>query len=394
MTSQMILLQILPRGGSGLECQVAETATALQEAGISNYVVSGSPSFQLTVALKKRGVEHPVLALDSANPLKKYRAFHALTSFIKEKRIDCIHLREPSLKGPLQKIAKELGIPLIVSFDEMIIKETGIKGVYQRKSLQKETFLMTVSSAMKRVLVDDYRISPSRVFVSYPFIDLRRYQSDQVRQDRITAVMEKYQISPEKPLLTVMGPVTQTSGHSLLLEALKCVKETEISCLFVKTKDEEEIGREKENILLLQDQISALPKKVTVQQIEISPEMKPLFYQLSDIIVCPTAVPLAFDRTVVEALSLGKPVVAADIPSNQEVIENEENGFLFKTGDVASLVRALDRVLSLSLGQRKKLQCQAEKTVEDFFSVRQGQKKVLEIYQKVIDLYETGKGKK
>lgn len=394
MTSQMILLQILPRGGSGLECQVTETATALQEAGISNYVVSVAPSFQLTVALKKRGVEHLVLSLDSANPFKKYRAFHALISFIKEKRIDCIHLRAPSLKGGLQKIAKELGIPLIISFDEMIIKEKGIKGIYQRKTLQKETFLMTVSSAMKRVLVDDYQISPSRVFVSYPFIDLRRYQSDQVRQDRITAVMEKYQISPEKPILTVMGSVSQTSGHRLLLEALTCVKETEISCLFVKTKDEEELRGEKENVLLLQDQISDLPKTVTVQQIEISPEMKPLFYQLSDIVVCPTMVPLSFDRTIVEALSLGKPVVASDIPSNQEVIENEESGFLFKTGDVASLVRSLDHVLSLSLGQRKKLQCQAEKTVENLFSIRQGQKKVLDIYQKVIGLYETGKGKK
>lgn len=44
-------------------------------------------------------------------------------------------------------------------------------------------------------------------------------------------------------------------------------------------------------------------------------------------------------NAVMEAMSLGLPVVASDIPGNRELVVHEETGFLFPVGDRASLAR-------------------------------------------------------
>jgi glycosyltransferase involved in cell wall biosynthesis len=50
-------------------------------------------------------------------------------------------------------------------------------------------------------------------------------------------------------------------------------------------------------------------------------------------------------NTILEAMSLGIPVVASDIPGNRDLIRNQENGFLFPLGDVTELTRKSNLLL-------------------------------------------------
>lgn len=51
-------------------------------------------------------------------------------------------------------------------------------------------------------------------------------------------------------------------------------------------------------------------------------------------------------NTILEAMSLGIPVVASDIPGNRDLVEHEKTGYLFKLGDIAALTRQTNHLLS------------------------------------------------
>lgn len=49
---------------------------------------------------------------------------------------------------------------------------------------------------------------------------------------------------------------------------------------------------------------------------------------------------------VIEALALGKPIVATEVGGLPEIIKNGENGFLVQVGDSSSLARGVERILT------------------------------------------------
>ena len=50
-------------------------------------------------------------------------------------------------------------------------------------------------------------------------------------------------------------------------------------------------------------------------------------------------------NTILEAMSLGLPVVATDIPGNRDLVQHEKTGYLYKVGDVATLTRRTNFLL-------------------------------------------------
>lgn len=67
----------------------------------------------------------------------------------------------------------------------------------------------------------------------------------------------------------------------------------------------------------------------------------PDFLSKSDVFVLPTYYREGVPRSILEALSVGMPVVTTDSPGCRETVKNEENGFLISPNDLASLKNAL-----------------------------------------------------
>jgi len=65
-----------------------------------------------------------------------------------------------------------------------------------------------------------------------------------------------------------------------------------------------------------------------------------------DIAVMPSVVPEAFGNVVMEAMCLGKPVVASANGGGREQIEEGATGFLVPPADVDALARALATLLA------------------------------------------------
>jgi glycosyltransferase involved in cell wall biosynthesis len=95
-------------------------------------------------------------------------------------------------------------------------------------------------------------------------------------------------------------------------------------------------------------------------------EKIPSIYSLIDILVYPRysmrLTELVTPLKPLEAMAMGKPLVASDIGGHRELIKEELTGLLFKPGDVPSLVGVLERLLD-NAGLRHKLALQASRWV-------------------------------
>ena len=85
-----------------------------------------------------------------------------------------------------------------------------------------------------------------------------------------------------------------------------------------------------------------------------------------------------------EALAVGKPVVAADHGASAELFIEGETGWLFKPGDPDSLARALEVVLGLETGARENLAERAISNVRSNFTKELMCAKTLEVYSEVL----------
>jgi len=92
---------------------------------------------------------------------------------------------------------------------------------------------------------------------------------------------------------------------------------------------------------------------------------------------------------VLEAMAIGLPVVATDIPGNRGLVTHQENGLLVPTQDVESLSAAIERLLD-DRQLAAQLADAARRHVQEHFSVAGMVDRHLELFE---DLVGTGPGK-
>ena len=102
----------------------------------------------------------------------------------------------------------------------------------------------------------------------------------------------------------------------------------------------------------------------------------------SDVIVLPCSIHESLSRMLIEALSLGVPLIATDVGGNKDIVINKENGFLINRKDVNKLDEYIKKIVN-----NKKLQSSfRKKSIEHFkknFSIEVISKKLDEEYTKL-----------
>ncbi|MFH0928453.1 MAG: glycosyltransferase family 4 protein [bacterium] len=101
------------------------------------------------------------------------------------------------------------------------------------------------------------------------------------------------------------------------------------------------------------------------------------------LVVAPSEWYEIFGLTVLEAMALGKAVIASDIGAYPELIEHEVSGLLAKPGDIESWVKAIESVMAQpevleEMGRRGR-----QKVVEDF-SAERHYHDLMEVYKRAM----------
>lgn len=103
----------------------------------------------------------------------------------------------------------------------------------------------------------------------------------------------------------------------------------------------------------------------------------------SDLIVLPTHYPEGVPLSLIEAASIGKPIVTTDTPGCREIVQDGVNGFLVPIKDSAALANKIkilikNKDLMSSFGE------QSRRRTKKLFSKEIVNKKTLEIYHKTL----------
>jgi len=84
-----------------------------------------------------------------------------------------------------------------------------------------------------------------------------------------------------------------------------------------------------------------------------------------------------------EAMSMGVPVAAYDIPGVDQLIDHEQTGMLAQFGDTRALIEHCDRLLQNTPARDEIIQAARDKVEENFSAARMASE-YLDIYRQVL----------
>lgn len=90
--------------------------------------------------------------------------------------------------------------------------------------------------------------------------------------------------------------------------------------------------------------------------------------QLSDIVVLPSRYREGIPKSLLEAMSMGKPIITTDVPGCREVVRPGDNGFLVPPADPVALATAIGR-LSADKDMRKRYGTASRRIAEEEFDI-------------------------
>ncbi|WP_026632567.1 glycosyltransferase family 4 protein [Dyadobacter alkalitolerans] len=140
--------------------------------------------------------------------------------------------------------------------------------------------------------------------------------------------------------LLVIGRINSWKGQDFLISSLAKLTQTNYQLRVVGST-----AAGNENVLVDLKQLVKslnLEEKVTFVDFAEDPSDE---YKKADVLIVPSIKPEPFGRIAIEAMSLGKPVIAANHGGLPEIVEHNDSGFLFEPGDSQSLNEFLSKYL-------------------------------------------------
>lgn len=194
--------------------------------------------------------------------------------------------------------------------------------------------IVTTGEFSRRRLVAEAGVPPEKVVVIPTGIDMAAFDPDRVRGDGVRA---EWGIAPGTPLVGVVGVLRLRKGHAVLVEACRELRDVVPGLRVVFVGD----GPVRSWI---EEQIKDLGLEETVRLVGHRRDIPEVLAAL-DVFVLPSIEPEGVPQAVVQALAMGRPVVASDVEGLTEVLRDGETGLLVPPRDPAALAEAIAALL-------------------------------------------------
>jgi glycosyltransferase involved in cell wall biosynthesis len=229
--------------------------------------------------------------------------------------------------------------------------------------------IVAISEGIRRVLLD-WGVPPQKVSCVRSAIDLTPYLGDADP----TAFRRRFGIPEDALMVATLAQLIPRKGHRVLLEVIPRILEQVPNARFLFFGE----GPYRSTLESLVERkgltgIVQLPGYVTET---------PALLRAADAIVHP-ALREGLGIAILEAMGMGKPVVASAVGGIPEVIDGPETGFLVPPGDSSALEDALVRLLRDS-DLRRRIGDAAARRIRDEFSIDAMVAGNLDIYTRLL----------
>ena len=312
-----------------------------------------------------------------------------LSSLIKKEKVDIVHSQGARADFFARMAAKLAGAPNVVSTVPMPVEGFDVspirKIVYKIFNRFSERFVdrfMVVSGALEKMMIERHRIEPQRVVKIYNGIEKDDFciTDDEIACKRV-GFRNNSGFGGGIPIIGVIGRLVWQKGFEYFIEAIPEVLEEFKAARFVLVG-----GGELEGELKLKSKRLKLENKIFFTGFRH--DIKDILASV-DIFVMPSLLE-GLPVVLLEAMAMGKPIIATDIDGINEVLENGKTGLLIPPKSPEALSEAIVNLLS-HRDHAYQMGINARRVVEKRFGVDIMVEKVEEVYEELLQLNQKQK---
>jgi len=339
----LTVMQLLPELNSGgIERGTLELGRYLVHHGHTSIVVSGGG--RLVVQLEQEGSRHLQMAIGSKSPLALSYIW-PLRQEMKKRRVHILHLRSrmPAWIGYLAlKSLPRKYRPLLV---------TTFHGFYSINSysaiMTKGDGVIAISKSIQQHIAKEYKRHRD-VRLIYRGVDVESFDEGKVDQHRMESLSQAWKIDTGMPVLMLPGRLTRLKGQDIFLRSLLLVKNTGFQALIVGDTEDNPSYTSELQFFIEQNNLAD-----RVRLVGHCHDM-PAAFLLADIVLSTSSSqPEAFGRTTIEAMAMGKPVIATAHGGSLETVVPGLTGWLVQPTDPGELAVAIEEALAMKQEQLK-----------------------------------------
>lgn len=353
----------------------------LQELGYqvtvaTNYEMPGNIPVRDSIELKKTLELNNVNTLNvcfNRSPLSvdNRKAYNQLKNLINHGTYDLIHCQSP-IGGVLTRFAAQK------------TRGKGTKVIYTAHGFHFysgapvknwlffypiEKFLSKYTDVLITINEEDYKraqtFKANQVeYIPGVGIDLGNIQ---VNKEKVSKLKKNLELSTDDFVLCSIGELNHNKNHNVVLEALSKLDNKNIKYLVAGTGELKENLTKKVKELNLEEQVEFLGFRDDIYE---------LLY-LSDVFIFPSYRE-GLSRSLMEAMAMGKPIIASDIRGNKDLIDDKEGGLLFNPRNAAHLSEHIITMLNNELFRKTASTYNTEKVKK--FSLENVLNKMSRIY--------------
>lgn len=381
------ILQIIPElDTGGAERTTVEMAEAIVKAGGRAIVLSEGG--RLSAEVEAAGGEMIHFPAATKNPLRILANARTIAHMIKSEGVDLVHARSRAPAWSAYLAARRTHTPFVTTYHGIYNEKGHAKRAYN-SIMAKGDLVIANSAYTARIVLQRYGIDPSRIIVVNRGVDVDRFDRARVTQERIAALCQAWDVTPEHRVILHPARLTRWKGQSVVVDALADLKRSSAidKIVFVFAGDAQ--GRDN-YVAGLKTKIAAAGLEDHVRLVGHVTDM-PAALAASDIVLVASIEPEAFGRTSVEAQAMGKPVIATSIGAPPDTVlapphvaTAEATGRHVTPADAQALAAAITELLSFGPDERQAMADRARKNARNNYTTRALQYATLQVYDQLL----------
>lgn len=369
------VVQMLPDlDGGGVERGTLEIGGFLAARGHKSIVISSGG--RMVKQLIEEGSRHIAWQVGKKSPMT-LRYLLPLRRLLLKEKVDILHVRSrvPAWLGYLAwKSLPKKSRPRLVTTFHGFYSINGYSAV-----MAKGEKVIAISKTVAAHIREHYDVPEGRTALIYRGFDDEKFDPGRVSQKKIDALRTHWGIHKDpQPIIMLPARLTRLKGHDVFFQALKKVQSLPWTAVCVG--DTEENPAQTERLMKMLKQLG-LEKRVKMVG---HCDNMPTAYMVAGLIVSATSTePEAFGRVAVEAMAMGKPVIASAHGGSLETVLDKKTGWLTAPNNPDSLAAALeDAVQNQEL--RVRIGANGRQWVREQFTTESMCEKTLALYQELL----------
>lgn len=303
-------------------------------------------------------------------------------SFLDDNLPDIIHLHNMHYFSQthirtLEKLAKERKIPFILTahnvWDDILFLELTHKIDWSQ--------IIAVSHFIKKEIIG-IGIDDKKITVVHHGVDQDKFSPGV----DIGGILAKYPKLKDKKIIFHPARIGLAKGCDFSIKAMNIVRQKDPTAILVLAGSKNIIdwqGSQQKDIAYLVDLIKHfdMEDNVLIDMYTLD-EVKEL-YEVSSICLYPSSAPEPFGLTMLEAMSMAKPMIVTNMGGMPEIIKDGINGFVVPVRDFEAMAAKICQLLE-DVKLRERFGYTGRQMVESQYTKEKVAQDTLEVYRKVL----------